>query len=101
MTLRSSSVSLPHFSLTLPLTCFQFPSMRFESMHDSLALSDVCTNGVSKASTTSHFIRSRVTSFCKATGLQSPHQDRPDSLIVVSVDQGRPKFVLSTRGQRR
>jgi phasin len=24
-------VSLPHFSLTLPLTCFQFPSTRFQS----------------------------------------------------------------------
>jgi hypothetical protein len=23
---------LPHFSLTLPLICFQFPSTRFQSM---------------------------------------------------------------------
>src|SRR2546427_39285 len=27
MVVRSSSVSLPHFSLTLPLTCFQLPLM--------------------------------------------------------------------------
>src|SRR4029078_5432385 len=32
MAVRSSSVSLPHFSLTVPLTCFQFPSTRFQSM---------------------------------------------------------------------
>lgn len=32
ITSRSSSVSLPHFSLTLPLNCFQFPSTRFQSM---------------------------------------------------------------------
>src|SRR5690348_11466867 len=31
MTARSSSVSLPHFSLTLPPNCFQLPSMRFQS----------------------------------------------------------------------
>src|SRR5258708_1148369 len=27
MVVRSSSVSLPHFSLTLPFTCFQLPLM--------------------------------------------------------------------------
>src|SRR5689334_4489828 len=32
MTSRSSSVSLPHFSLTLPFTCFQLPSTLFQSM---------------------------------------------------------------------
>src|SRR6478672_7204516 len=32
MTLRSSSVSLPHFSLAAPLNCFQLPSTRFQSM---------------------------------------------------------------------
>src|SRR6185369_7457863 len=32
MTFKSSSVSLPHCSLTLPLSCFQFPSTRFQSM---------------------------------------------------------------------
>ena len=32
---RSSSVSLPHFSLTWPLTCFQLPSTRFQSMATS------------------------------------------------------------------
>src|SRR5262245_6974124 len=32
MTSRSSSVSRPHFSLTLPLTCFQLPSKRFQSI---------------------------------------------------------------------
>src|ERR1700751_4647495 len=34
MTSRSSSVSLPHFSFTLPFTCFQFPSTPFQSMAD-------------------------------------------------------------------
>src|ERR1700751_3153720 len=34
MTSRSSSVSLPHFSFTLPFTCFQFPSTLFQSMTD-------------------------------------------------------------------
>ena len=29
---RSSSVSFPHCSFTLPFACFQFPSMRFQSM---------------------------------------------------------------------
>src|SRR5262245_58369354 len=29
---RSSSVSLPHFSFTLPFNCFQFPSTRFQSI---------------------------------------------------------------------
>jgi hypothetical protein len=33
---RSSSVSLPHFSLTWPLTCFQIPSTRFQSMGASI-----------------------------------------------------------------
>src|ERR1700758_2505184 len=32
MTSRSSSVSLPHCSFTLPLTCFQLPSTRFQSI---------------------------------------------------------------------
>src|SRR5262245_53441425 len=32
ITVRSSSVSLPHFSLILPWVCFQFPSTRFQSM---------------------------------------------------------------------
>src|SRR4029077_5049379 len=32
MVVRSSSVSLPHFSFTLPATCFQFPSTRFQSI---------------------------------------------------------------------
>src|SRR5262249_433034 len=35
MTLRSSSVSLPHFSFTLPLTCFQFPETRSQSIVDA------------------------------------------------------------------
>ena len=37
-TSRSSSVSWPHFSLTLPLTCFQLPSTRFQSMRNLLCL---------------------------------------------------------------
>src|SRR6478736_8869909 len=32
MASRSSSVSLPHCSFTLPLICFQFPSTRFQSI---------------------------------------------------------------------
>src|SRR6266850_7912476 len=32
MTLRSSSVSLPHFSLAAPLNCFQLPSTLFQSI---------------------------------------------------------------------
>src|SRR5215831_10947226 len=42
MTLRSSSVSLPHFSLTLPLTCFQLPSTRFQSISTLLLNSVAC-----------------------------------------------------------
>src|SRR5262245_30344775 len=41
MTSRSSSVSRPHFSLTLPLNCFQFPSNRFQSMTHSYFFSSV------------------------------------------------------------
>src|SRR5271169_4152208 len=44
MTLISSSVSLPHFSLTLPLICFQFPSTRFQSMWHSCWQSDHSRN---------------------------------------------------------
>jgi hypothetical protein len=36
MTVRSSSVSLPHLFLTLPFICFQSPSTRFQSMCTSL-----------------------------------------------------------------
>src|SRR6185312_13450403 len=35
---RSSSVSWPHFSLTLPLNCFQFPSMRSQFIANLLCL---------------------------------------------------------------
>src|SRR5262245_19710150 len=41
MTSRSSSVNRPHFSLTRPLNCFQFPSIRFQSIMPSLILSRV------------------------------------------------------------
>src|SRR5579864_1802108 len=34
---RSSSVNAPHFALTFPLTCFQFPSMRFQSISSSVS----------------------------------------------------------------
>src|SRR6476646_3580620 len=34
MTVRSSSVRFPHFSLTFRFTCFQFPSTRFQSIFD-------------------------------------------------------------------
>src|SRR4029078_6225636 len=40
MTLRSSSVSLPHFSLAAPLNCFQLPSTRFQSIFTSLVTLD-------------------------------------------------------------
>jgi uncharacterized protein YjbJ (UPF0337 family) len=30
--------SRPHFSLALPLNCFQFPSMRFQSMCSSMLI---------------------------------------------------------------
>src|SRR5438270_13418832 len=36
MTLRSSSVSFPHFSFAAPLNCFQLPSTRFQSICTSL-----------------------------------------------------------------
>src|SRR5215510_2933294 len=34
---RSSSVSLPHFSLTLPVSCFQLPSILSQFMTEPLA----------------------------------------------------------------
>src|SRR5437868_3207482 len=42
MTLRSSSVSLPHFSFAAPLNCFQLPSTRFQSISTSLLRWDQC-----------------------------------------------------------
>ena len=38
ITLRSSSVSFPHFSLILPFISFQFPSTRFQSIVSTLLL---------------------------------------------------------------
>src|SRR5260221_13899983 len=38
ITCRSSSVSLPHFSLTLPANCFQLPSTRSQFIACSLFL---------------------------------------------------------------
>src|SRR5207248_5642116 len=40
MASKSSSVSLPHCSFTLPFTCFQFPSMRFQSIASSSGWED-------------------------------------------------------------
>src|SRR5215813_11996806 len=44
ITLRSSSVSWPHFSFTLPLICFQFPSTRFQSISYHLRGNDIGAN---------------------------------------------------------
>src|ERR1700738_1788691 len=43
MAVRSSSVSFPHFSLTLPLTSFQFPSTLFQSIAQSSGCENLAT----------------------------------------------------------
>src|SRR5215471_3399793 len=44
MTSRSSFVSFPHCSWTLPLNCFQFPSTLFQSIFLSLLKDDNAQN---------------------------------------------------------